>query len=80
MYKQVTYVEPRRDYTLILKFSNDETKRLDFTPYLDSGVFKQLKDIDRFMKAHVSFDTVEWDEDIDIDPEFLYDKGEKYSP
>ncbi len=48
---------------------------IDFTPYLNFGVFKQLKDLDIFKKAHVAFDTVEWGDGIDIDPEFLYEKG-----
>ena len=79
MYKPVISVEAKKDFSLIVKFSGNETKRIDFKPYLNFGVFTQLQDTDKFMKAHVSFDTVEWDENIDIDPEFLYEKGEKYS-
>ena len=75
MYKSVSSVEARNDYSLSVKFSNNQVKRVDFTPYLDFGVFKQLRNLDKFKKAHISFDTVEWEDGIDIDPEFLYEKG-----
>ncbi len=41
-------------------------------PYLDKGLFKDLKDEKIFKSVRVSFDTIEWSNGLDIDPEFLY--------
>jgi hypothetical protein len=41
-------------------------------PYLNNGIFKELKDISLFNTVKVSFDTIEWDNEADFDPEFLY--------
>ncbi|MDL2297406.1 DUF2442 domain-containing protein [Bacteroidales bacterium OttesenSCG-928-E04] len=41
-------------------------------PYLNIDSFKKLKNKLVFNSVHVSFDTVEWQDEIDIDPEILY--------
>lgn len=71
----VTHVIPRDDFHLELEFSTGEVRVFDMTPYLDRGVFKQLKDIKLFKQAHVAFDTVCWPGNLDIAPETLYDKS-----
>ena len=43
-------------------------------PYLDFGVFKRLKDIQAFQQVRVSFNTLEWQSGVDLDPEFIYQK------
>jgi hypothetical protein len=72
MYFAVTEVTPLENYQLRLKFKNGEEKIFDMTPYLETGIFKELKDESVFKTAKVSFDTVEWDNEADIDPETLY--------
>ena len=72
MYFAVTKVIPVENYKLILKFKNGEEKIFDMAPYLETGIFKELKDEALFKTAHVSFDTVEWANEADIDPETLY--------
>lgn len=68
-------VEPTSDYTLILTFNNDEIRIFDMKPYLDLGIFKELKDISLFSAVRKSFDTVEWPNEADIDPETLYNES-----
>jgi hypothetical protein len=41
-------------------------------PYLEIGIFKELRDVSLFNSVRVSFDTIEWDNEADIDPEILY--------
>ena len=36
-----------------------------------------MKDIDEFKKVRVAFDTIEWENGLDLDPEFLYEKSVK---
>jgi hypothetical protein len=74
MHPSVTNVTPSDDYTLRIEFDNGEHGTLDMKPYLDFGVFQRLKDRNAFERVRVSFDTLEWDSGIDLDPEFIYDK------
>jgi hypothetical protein len=75
MYFSVKKVEPQTDYSLILTFENGERKRFDMKPYLDRGIFRKLRNAEIFGAARVSFNTVSWGEDIDFDPEALYEGG-----
>ena len=72
MYRKVTKVIPENNHTLLLTFDNGEQRRFDVKPYLDKGIFRELKEPSVFYSAHVSFDTVEWDNEADLDPEVLY--------
>ena len=72
MYFAVTAVTALDNYTLSLKFNNGEERLFDMKPYLETGIFKELKDLALFKTVRVSFDTVEWANEADIDPETLY--------
>lgn len=75
MYFSVKKVEPRKDYTLLITFEDGVRKTFDMKPYLDTGVFRKLKDKEIFKGVRVSFNTIAWDNDIDFDPEALYEGG-----
>lgn len=72
MYLAVKKVKPLNNFTLLLTFENGEERCFDMKPFLDFGVFKELKDETKFKSVRVSFDTIEWDNEIDFDPELLY--------
>jgi hypothetical protein len=72
MYPSVVKVSPGKDYVLSIVFDNGESGTLDMKQFLDFGVFKRLKNYDIFKTVRVSFDTIEWDTGIDLDPEFIY--------
>ena len=74
MYPSVVKVTPGKDYVLSIVFDNGESGMLDMKQFLDFGVFRKLKDYDAFRKVQVSFDTIEWEAGIDLDPEFIYAK------
>lgn len=74
MYPAVKKVTPIENYLLEIEFDNGELGTLDMKPFLDFGVFQRLKDVDSFKHVRVSFDTIEWDNGVDLDPEFIYDK------
>lgn len=76
MYPSMKKVTPKDDYLLSIDFDNGEIGLLDMKPYLDFGVFKRLKDHNLFNSVRVSFDTLEWDSGIDLDPEFVYSKSQ----
>ena len=74
MYPSVATVTPRENYTLEIVFDNGEEGVLDMNPYLDFGVFQKIADYECFKQVRVAFDTLEWDCDVDLDPEFVYKK------
>lgn len=73
--ESVVRVLPREDYQLEIEFSTGEVRLFDVRPYLDKGVFSQLKDRTLFARAFVAFDTVCWPNELDIAPETLYIKS-----
>ena len=75
MYLAVKEVKPINNYNLILTFSNGEKRQFDMNPYLNKGIFQELRDISKFNTVRISFDTIEWYNEADLDPEILY----KYS-
>jgi len=75
MYLSVKKVKPLNDYNLELTFENNEIKIFDVKPYLDTGLFKTLKDKNFFRMVKVSYDTIEWPNKVDLDPEVLYEKS-----
>ena len=70
---KIVAVEPLDDYKVLLTFSNNEKRIKDMKPYLDKGVFKKLKDKNFFNSVHISFDTISWNNQIDICPDTLYE-------
>ncbi|MDK2878202.1 MAG: hypothetical protein PWR06_918 [Thermoanaerobacteraceae bacterium] len=78
MYLSVIDVKPLQDYQLLLTFENGEKRVFDMKPYLDKGIFQELKDEKIFRSVRVSFDSIEWSNQADVDPEVLYEKSKVY--
>ena len=72
MYLAVKNVKPESNYCLLLTFENGEQRRFDMTPYLSIGIFQELTDLKLFNSVRVSFDSIEWENEADLDPEILY--------
>jgi hypothetical protein len=77
--ESVVRVVPREDYQLEIEFSTGEVRLFDVRPYLDKGVFSQLKDRALFARAFVAFDTVCWPNELDIAPDTLYIQSVPFS-
>lgn len=75
MYLSVIHVEPRDNYQLLLEFENNEKRLLDVSPYMTEGKYKELKDVRLFNTVRVCFDSIQWANHLDLDPEFLYQKS-----
>ncbi|WP_305046402.1 DUF2442 domain-containing protein [Geoalkalibacter sp.] len=74
MHPAVKNVVPEDNHTLTIVFDNGETGKLDMNPLLEFGVFQKIKDLSVFRRVRVSFDTIEWDCGVDLDPEYVYRK------
>jgi len=57
---------------LLMEFANGEVRRFDCGPFLDIGVFQELKDEPYFRKAVVSGGTIVWPHEQDFCPDTLY--------
>lgn len=77
MYPSVTGVVAHEDFSLAVTFDNGEEGILDMKEYLGFGVFQRIADYEQFRSVRVSFDTVEWDQGVDLDPEFVYARCRK---
>jgi hypothetical protein len=73
MLLDVLHVEPQKDFVLVLEFENGERRRFDMAPYIDQKPWDRLKASNTFSSACVGFGTVTWPNNIDIDPETLYE-------
>ncbi len=78
MYWAVVEVKPLSDYKLKLTFENGEIRIFDMKPYLNKGIYKDLKNRNIFKSVRISFDSIEWCNQADIDPEFLYEKSVEF--
>jgi len=72
MIPKVTHVRPLPNYRLALRFSDGQDRVFDMLPYLDHGVFCDLRQPEVFNSVRVSFDTIEWNNGADLCPEVLY--------
>ena len=64
------------DFRLELSFSTGEKGIFDVRPYMDKGVFVQLRNSTLFKQAYIAFDTVCWPGGLDISPDTLYDRSQ----
>jgi len=64
--------EAKSNYLLKLTFDNNETKVFDASPFLDKGIFKELKDSTYFKRVKVAFGAVEWPNEQDFSNDTLY--------
>jgi hypothetical protein len=72
MNPDVKVAEPLADYKLRVQFVNDELKEFDVTPFLEKGIFSELKDESYFKQVRVAFGSVEWPNEQDFSKDTLY--------
>ena len=70
--KKVISALANDDFTLELTFDDCSVRRFDVKPYLEKGIFTELKDLDYYKDFRIVFDTVQWRNGQDFAPETLY--------
>ena len=73
--KKVISVKPLKNYMLQLEFDTEEIRLFDVKPYLDFGIFSELKDENYFKDVRTSLDSIAWKNGQDFSPETLYLKS-----
>jgi len=71
MYWDVTTVKPLPDYRIYVEVMDGRKGVFDMKPYLDRGVFRELKDANYFNQVGILFGAVTWPHEQDIAPETL---------
>ena len=64
------------DYQIELVFNNKKKGVVDLKDMLFNDhrkIFQELKDLNKFKKFKIEFDTLSWENGLDLAPEFLYD-------
>lgn len=69
---RVKTVRPNSDFTLTLTFTNGEVKIFDVNPYLNTGIFKELKDMSLFNSVKPFLGSIQWKNGQDLCPDTLY--------
>jgi hypothetical protein len=72
MNPSVVNVEPGDDYKLAITFNNGEKRIFDVTPFLNKGIFRELKNINYFQRVKVAFGSIEWPHEQDFSKDTLY--------
>ena len=75
MNPRVSSVTPNPDYTLTLTFTNGEIRTFDVKPYLDRGIFKELRDKSLFNSVQPFLGSVQWKNGQDFCPDTLYEES-----
>ncbi|MEI6822023.1 MAG: DUF2442 domain-containing protein [Bacteroidota bacterium] len=76
MNPRVINVKPEQNFTLLITFSNGEVKKFDVKPYLEIGIFKELKDLSIFNSVKPSLGSIQWANGVDLCPDTLYLESE----
>ena len=71
MYWDVKIVKPLSDYRLYIEIEDGRKGIFDMKPYLDRGVFQELKNVSYFNQTGVVLGAVTWPNEQDIAPETL---------
>ena len=75
MNPRVDDVKPTSDYTLLLTFENGEQKIFDVKPYLDKGIFRELKNESLFKTVRPFLGSIQWKNGQDLCPDTLYEES-----
>jgi len=75
MTPQIAKVEVLPEYKLCIRFGNGESRLFDIRPYLNKGVFKELKDESYLKKVRIISGGIEWPNEQDLSADTLYYRG-----
>ena len=65
-----------KDYILRIRFENGEVRDFDVEKQLlPRKCFVKLKDKRFFTKARIDYGTIVWGDELDVDPEWLYEES-----
>ena len=76
--KKIVNVYPLDNYEILVEFEGGEKRIKDMKPYLNKGVFSKLNDKEFFKGVKVVFDSVSWNDEIDMCADSIYESSTEY--
>jgi len=80
MYWDVKTVKPLSDYRIHVEIMDGREGVFDLKPYLDRGIFRELKDVHYFNQVGILFGAVTWPHEQDIAPGTLLAEMQPLEP
>ena len=77
MIPDVVDIKILEDYRIRVNLSNGKKGVFDIKPYLNRGIFQELKDYSYFNRARIEFGTITWPNEQDFSPETIEIKMQK---
>lgn len=77
MIPDVINFEVLSDYKIKITLSNGSKGIFDVKPYLERGIFKELRDYNYFKKIKIEYGTITWPHEQDFSPETIETKMRK---
>ncbi len=74
MYWDAKVVKPLSDYRIYVEIEDGRQGIFDMKPYLDHGIFRELKDEHYFNQVDILFGAITWPHEQDIAPETLIEE------
>ena len=71
MYWDTKSVKPLPDYRIYVEIEDGRKGIFDMKPYLDRGIFRELRNVHYFNQVGILFGAVTWPNEQDIAPETL---------
>ncbi|MDP4268093.1 MAG: DUF2442 domain-containing protein [Bacteroidota bacterium] len=75
MNPRVKDVKPGEDYTLVITFTDNRIKVFDVKPYLETGMFRMLKNAEIFNSVKPFMGSIQWNNGLDLCPDTLYEES-----
>ncbi|MDP2864893.1 MAG: DUF2442 domain-containing protein [Elusimicrobiota bacterium] len=75
MTPQITKIEVMPGYKLCVRFGNGESRLFNIKPYLEKGVFKELKNEAYLKKVRIISGGIDWPHEQDLSADTLYYRG-----
>ncbi len=72
MNPRIKHVHPLDNYALHITFDNGEEKIFDVKPYLNNGIFQELKQYELFQTVKPYLGSIRWKNGQDFCPDTLY--------
>ena len=79
MNPRVIKVVPNDNYTITLTFANHEIRVFDVKPYIDKGIFRELRDLHHFNSVRPFLGSIQWQNGQDFCPDTLYEESKPIS-
>jgi len=73
----VTKALLERDYIVSIEFNDGQNGLINFKQELEKDhrpIIKELLDLEKFKTVKIKYDTLCWDNGVDLAPEYLYEQ------